>query len=271
MTQASASPELKTTLFQGTGSDGLGNLIYKVCEGNSEYLIKLYRPRWRGWQEFTEPLFARLVIGTTGRDTRSRHATERAALTLWAREGFDVPRIYDKPLPPNLDPPALWMEFCPGPLLADILCDETVSWEEKARQLTRLGKESGRRHQRAVELAEPLLIQKHGSIVHTLLYQDRMVTIDLEGSFQPGFDLTEALAQELSGYLRSIAKHSGENADQAFQAFIHGYPSHELLKKITHWGAFGKSLRRSITRWSDQRKRSENSKTEVMERVHNML
>jgi hypothetical protein len=115
------------------------------------------------------------------------------------------------------------------------------------------------------------LIQKHGSIVHTLLYQGRMITIDLEGSFQPGFDLIEALGQELAGYLRSIAKRSEGRVDEAFQAFIDGYPSRELLKKVTYWSAYGKSLRRTLTRWSDQRKRSQNSKTEVMARLHNLL
>jgi len=271
MIDAPTAPAPNITLFMGAGSDGLGNLMYKVREGDTEYLLKLYRLRWQRWQEFTEPLAARFIVGTSGRDIRSRHTTERTCLTLWASEGFDVPRIFDKPLPEGFDPPALWMEYCPGRLLADLLSDEAVPWEEKAAHLKRLGQELGRRHQRAIERSEPLLIQKHGSIVHTLLYQDRMITIDLEGSFKPGFDLIEALGQELAGYLRSIAKRSEGCVDEAFQALIDGYPSQELLKQVTYWGAYGKSLRRTVTRWSDQRKRNQHSKTEVMARLHNLL
>ena len=98
-----------------------------------------------------------------------------------------------------------------------------------------------------------------------------MITIDLEGSFQPGFDLIEALGQELAGYLRSIAKRSEGRVDEAFQSLIDGYPSRDLLKKVTYWSAYGKSLRRALTRWSDQRRRSQNSKTEVMARLHDLL
>lgn len=268
-TPADSSPEL--TLFDGADSKGFGNLIYKSRSGDSEELLKLYRPRWRPLQELSQPLVARLLGTVTARDANSRHETERACLTLWAREGFDVPRLIDKPLPTGFEPPGLWMEYCPGTTLSDLFWDQSVPWEQKEGYVKRLAKELGRRHQRAVELSEPLLLQKHGNLVHIMLTQDRLVTFDLEGSFRPSANVIEAIAQELSGYLRSIANRSEGYIDEAFRAFVDAYPDKPLLKEVTHWAVYGKSLHRFVTRWSDKRRRSKNSKTEVMARVHSFL
>ncbi len=263
---AGADPQ-DLILLQGPGPDGLGNLIYRRGEGESARVLKLYRRRWPRWQEWTEAAVSRLFLGTTARTARARYETERRCLDLWAREGFDVFRRFDDPLPLGSDPPGLWLEYCPGKLLLDLLRDAAAPWGEKLGLIGRMGEAMGRRHERAEALGEPLLVQKHGTTEHILLYRGRMITVDLEGSFRSGFPILEALAQELSGYLRSVAKNSGGLDHEALERFAAGYPSKDLLRRIAAWAVHGRGLHRRITRFQDRRRRSEHGKTEVLARV----
>jgi len=258
--------------FQPAGSDGLGNVLLEVEEGQAHYLLKLYRRHFSRWQEIIEPVGARLLLGTTGRDAQSRYANEQRCLALWAREGFDVPQIFpDKPLPKGVEPPALWMTFYPGELLSAAIADPARAWKEKRSLLRQLGDAMGRRHRRALETQQPLLCQKHGSIIHILLCEGRLLSFDLEGSFRPGFPVIEALTQELSGVLRSIAKRTGDRTDDAFRAFVEGYPDRGLLREIAHWGVHGKTLRRRLTRWQDRRRRKHQGKTAVLAQLLELL
>ena len=264
---AAAAPEIPgLKLLQGPGPDGRGNWIYLREDGAGSRVLKLYRRRSSRVQERSEALFS-WVAGTTARTASARYRTERDGLDLWAREGFDVFRRCDEPLPAGAAPPGIWLEYCPGTLLLDVLRDPETQFEEKLALLTRLGRVLGERHARAVEACEPRLAQKHGTTEHILLWRDRMITVDLEGSFRPGFPVLEALVQELAGYLRSVAKHTAPRHDEAFTALVRGYPSPELLRKIAHWAVEGRSLYRRLARRQDRQKRSEHSKTEVMERI----
>jgi hypothetical protein len=206
-----------------------------------------------------------------GASVRIRFETERSNLALWTQQGFDVLRHFGYPLPEGIDPPGLWLEHCPGRLLSEVLSDNEVPWSEKKHLLTRLGAELGRRHLRVMELSEPSLVQIRATIGHILLYGERMITFDLEGCFLPDFPLHEALAHELSGYLRSIAKNTGERFDDALHSFAEGHPSRDLLRKTAEWGVHGKGLYRRIKRYKDRKKRPVHAKTEVLHRLLTVL
>ena len=262
---------VQLSILQTPDADGRGNVLFLCEDGPEALVLKAYRRRWSRWQDYSEALVSRLLLRTTGRCAGARWRTELSANRLWAQHGFDVFRIVDKPLPRNISPPATWFEYCPGRVLRDLIRDQDVFWEEKMVLLRRLGSEMGRRHSLAMELQEPLLIQKHGTLEHVMISDERMITFDLEGSFRPGFDLLEALAQELSGYLRSIAKTTGDLCENSFKALASGYEDQDLLKKVVDWGVNGKTLYRHFTRRQDRRRRPINGKVAALDLLHRLL
>lgn len=271
MTSATLGDFREISFLQEPGADGLGNVIRK-CEGpQGTWILKQYRRRWPRLQEFTEAIVARWVLGLTGGSARARHAAEKRSLELWSAEGFDVLRRIDAPIPAEIRDPAIWLEYCPGRTLAEILIDEGVPWSEKTALLGRLGGELRRRHRRALELEEPMLIQKHGTLQHVLLFEQRMITIDLEGAYRPGFPMREALTRELSGYLRSLAKSAPGQVDEAFRCLIEAYGDRDRLREIADWGVHGKSHYRFFTRRQDRKRRAEHGKTEVLRRLLRLL
>lgn len=259
------------TVLQGQGADGKGNLLLKVDKGDETFILKLYRRRWPLWKEHIEPVTAKIFQKKMGTNVRIRFQTERENLAMWTREGFDVPQNFDYPIPEGIDPPALWLEYCPGRLLSEVLRDNRLPWNEKEQVLTRFGAELGRRHLRFMEISEPSLVQIHATVGHILLYKNRMITFDLEQRFLPALPPLEALAHELSGYLRSIAKNTGVRFNDAMHCLIKGYPSIDLLRKTAEHGAYGRGLYRRIKRFKDRRKRPVNGKTEVLLRLLALL
>lgn len=259
------------SVLEGPRADGRGNTILRFEEGKDVFALKLYRRRWPLWQEYTAGLISRMFHGKTGRSAGTRFKTERKNLEIWSLHGFDVFQHFDKPLPEGIDPPGLWLEYCPGRILSELLRDGNTPWEEKRQLLYRLGETVGRRHLRAMKLSEPLLVQEHPTTDHILLYKDRMITFDLEGAFLPGFPLREALAQELSGYLRSIARNTGERLDEAIQSLAEGYPSKDLLRKTAEWGVSGGTVLRRLKRLQDRRRRPLLGKTEMLRRLLGLL
>lgn len=260
----------KFELFMAPREDGLGNLMYKVTDPDATYLLKLYRRRWDRLQSLVEPWFARYLHRRTSGGPHARFESERDNINLWAHEGFDVCRLFDRPLPAGLEGPGLWMEYCPGRSLTSVLQDGSVSWDEKVEQLSAMAGEMSRRHARAVATGERRLLQKHGTADHILLFKDRRITIDLEGAFLPGYRMEEALVRELSGYLRSL-RVLGERLDDGIDAFIAAYPERDLLRGAVSWGLHGTSLSRRLTRFQDQRRRGAHSKTRLLARLKDRL
>lgn len=271
MTSAMLGEFHEITILQEPGSDGLGNIIRKYEGPQGTWILKQYRRRWSRWQEFTESIVARWVLGVTGGSSRSRYEAEKRSLEVWSAEGFDVLRRIDAPLPDEIIGSALWLEYCPGRTLTKILIDESVPWSEKCALLERLGGELCRRHGRARALDEPLLVQKHGTTNHVLLFEDRMITIDLEGAYRPGFPLREALTREFSGYLRALAQRLPDRVDDAFRCLIASYEDRDRLRELAEWGVHGKSHYRYFTRRQDRKRRAVHSKTDVLRRLLTLL
>lgn len=265
--EALSGHDLET--LESPGPDGRGNFVFRVESEQGPRILKLYRPRWPAWQEITEGFLARTFLHRTPGETWERFRSERDNLERWHAAGFDVPRILDLPLPPGIEMPSLWLEFCPGLTMVELYRDATNPLEERLSLVEELGRQLGKRFRAARRRSEVRLIHKHGTLDHVIVSRDvddrlRLVTIDLEGSYLPGFSLIEAMSRELSGFLRSISKNSGDATDLAFERFIAGFDSPDLLREVALWAIHGKSLTRILSRRSDRKKRTSHGKTQVM-------
>ena len=229
-----------------------GNQVFVVETPSGPRVLKLYRGRKRAWRE---PFrwFGHLLEGKRSTRPAARHATERESLRLWKGAGFDVPAVYDEPLPDGVEPPALWMEYCPGSTLRDVVRDESRALSERQALVRRFGDELARRQARAILDQQPLLIHEHASVFHVLVSRERLVSFDLEGGYRPHVSLPRALEQELGGLVRSLLRAVPEHIEALVDALVDGYVTAdegaaEQLRQIAERGAHGGGLVRWVRR-----------------------
>jgi tRNA A-37 threonylcarbamoyl transferase component Bud32 len=267
----SFQPPPHAELLQAGGRNQTGNILYLFHDAPGPRVLKLYRTRRSALREFLKDCSSRRLEGKRGATARARAETEQKCLALWNAEGFAAPRVLDLPLPAGVAPPALWMEFCPGVILADALAEPNRGLSEKQDLLRRVGADFAGRHRRALALREPLLIQEHATTRHLIVQPERLVTFDLENGFRPGFPLREALVQELAGFLRPLIRQAGDSADLLLNAFVAGYAERDRLRELTAYAVKGRGWSRRLKRWHDQRRRAVWPKTEVMQRLRQTL
>jgi tRNA A-37 threonylcarbamoyl transferase component Bud32 len=222
-------------------------------------------------REGLKSLSSRLLEKKRSAGAAARCATEKELLSLWRNEGFAVPQWMDDPLPAGVSPPALWMEYCPGPTLDAVVRDESVPLARKRKLLQQAGHLFAQRQRRAMERNDPRLIQEHATTKHLIVQAQRLVTFDLENTFAPGVSLPEAMAQELAGLLRPLLRRAGPEAGAFLAAFVEGYGDPERLRLIAQHAVHGRGLSRRLKRWQDQRRRTEWPKTEVLRRMLDVL
>jgi tRNA A-37 threonylcarbamoyl transferase component Bud32 len=256
-------PPADAEVLQDSDARGRGNALW-LFRSPTPRLLKLYRPRRSPFVEALSEHLTQAVQGISGVRADVRMRNEQRGLALWAREGFDVVRVLDLPLPEGIDGPALWLEYVEAPLLKSVLRDPGVTWAAKAQWIERYGANLGARHERAAAKGELGLVHEHAGLIHVFARGERLVHFDLEGAFCSGTPIREALAQELSTALRSLAKSTLERFEPALDAFIAGYARRELLREAAHWGAHGRSLRRLAKRWADRRENATFGKGEVL-------
>jgi hypothetical protein len=186
---------------------------------------------------------------------------------LWTREGFDVVQRIERPLPAGITLPALWLAYCAGPILSNVLADPQGPVQTKLPLVEALGRSLSRRHTRAMELNEPLLVHEHGHIKHFFVEGDRLVAFDLEHGFKPGYPVIKAVVRELSGIAHSLARADEAAADQILRAFAAGYANKALLKQAVAEATHGGGLVGSIRRWQERERGSRFGKTRAMERL----
>lgn len=229
-------------------------------------LLKIYRRRHSRVRESLAQLSHFAFEGKRGVSPEQRRETELQALTIWNREGFAVPRVLDAPLPPG--EVSLWLEYIRGFRLYDVTHDPLVPQSRKEELSRQLGREHGQRHARALELNEPLLLHEHATTKHVLVSGERLVTIDLEGGYAPGYSVINAIGRELAGFLRSLWPY---DLDRCFDSplttlYIEGYGDRKLLERA------GKALRVDgpaswFRRASDRKRRPNRGKWEAIRQL----
>lgn len=250
MTERDVLPAGARLLERGGRAGGNRVCVVETPEGPR--VLKLYRGRKHAWRE---PFrwFGHLLEGKRSTRPAARHETERESLGLWKQAGFDVPDVYDEALPAGIAPPALWMEYCPGPTLRDVVRDESLALSERQALLRRFGHEVARRQACAIQDKQPLLIHEHASVFHVLVSGLRLVNFDLEGGYRAHVSLPRALEQELGGLVRSLLRAAPERIDTLLDALVDGYVSADALatgqlREIATRGAHGGGLVRWVRR-----------------------
>jgi len=254
-------------VIQAGGGHGLGNALY--LDRARPALLKVYRPRRRGapLRETLRSIGHQLFEGKRGTAPHDRQRTESVVLRLWAAHGFDVPAVIERPVPPEVSDPALWLEWCPGESLDRALAALSLDPAAARALVERLAREQARRHQKAIELSEPLLAMEHPSIVHVLASGERLVSIDFENAWRRGFPAASAVARELAGTLRSILRRLPERGEALFDAYVAAYPRPDLLRAAAESTVRGGGLTGALRRFRDRRRENRPSKVEVMARV----
>ena len=261
------TPPPGAEVLQAGGRGGTGNFLYLFRDETPPLLLKVYRYRRSRLREFLKNFSERALEGKRGATAAIRCATEKLCLDLWAREGFDVIQRVERPLPAGVTAPALWLTYYDAANLSDVLADPGRGLETKLLLCEQLGASLSRRHTRAVELQEPLLIHEHGNVKHFLVFKNRLIAFDLEHGFKPGFPLVEAITRELAGVVHSLARTAPAVADRFLSAFVAGYTNKNLLKQAIQQSCCGGGLAGKIRRWRERSRDLNHGKTRAMERL----
>jgi tRNA A-37 threonylcarbamoyl transferase component Bud32 len=263
----SASDSRPWSLLQEGGAHGGGNQLRLYDAPDGRVLLKLYRRRGSRIGGWIKRLGAGPLEGRSGTTPRERCAHERESLRLWRAHGFDVPALPDRPLPPGLDPrTASWLEYCPGRRLSEVLQDERVPLDEKRGFVARLGRDDARRHALAIELDERRLLHENASVKHVIVFGERLVHFDLESGFHERVAAAEALAQELSTRLRSLARHRPQDFEALAGLYVASYAAPERLRWAADRGLHSPNPLQRIRRHFDRRRRQPgSSKAEMLE------
>lgn len=195
-----------------------------------EVLQKLYAPHDSGLGYWVRLVLERLARAKTPTTVAARQRTERELLAAWRDAGCDVPADLTERYPSLVHPRVTLLEYVRGPLLLRRLSSGRLSRDERDDLLRRFAAGWGTRHGLAVDRPDARLIQEHGTFLHVMVADDRLVTIDLEQAFRPRRDVLPLVAKEIVAYVRSLAK----GADQAvfradLEAIVDGYPRRALL------------------------------------------
>ena len=257
-------------LLQASRYDGTSNALLFFPNENPPLVLKLYRVRRSRRREGLRQFSNRFIERKRGASPTDRYQTEKEGLVLWLREGFPVVEPVERPLPPEVDPPAMWLVYCPAPLLSDRLREEADE-ETRLALIRGYARELCRRQLRAFELDEPLLLQEHPALDHVFVDGDRFITFDLENGFLPDYSVLEAATQEVAGFLRTLARQMGPDYPPFLRAFVEGYTDRELLARLAQHAVHGQGTFRAIKRWHDRRKRPTLGKTMMMEALLRVL
>ena len=175
--------ELLNFSRRGDGS----HCIVKVMDGTTPMILKLYGRKRSNLRTRFRRYLSPFDVGQSSSIIQARIQTERAVLTLWQREGFDVPKIYSPAFLEGFDQPCLAMELIPGQTLTTFLHDTTIPLDRKKDIISRFCQEMARRHERALEQKEIRLLLFHPNMSRILISDDRLVYLDFEVVYTPKF------------------------------------------------------------------------------------
>jgi len=243
-----------------------GNEVLLVGPAGEERVLKVYRRR----RAFVRAPFRALEnrwLGKRSISPAGRCETERLTLDLWERSGVRAPRRIEAPLPPGVDPPALWMEYCPGPTLFDALraadaADGRARWGPTLREY---GAATSRRHDIALERREVLLVPEHAGAKHVLLSRGEQVHVDHETGWGPRVELEAALRAEVTMVVRSLLRAAAPWGAAAVGAWVAGYAEGRRLRALVVQALRGGGMSGALHRWHDRLTRRDLTKARGLE------
>jgi tRNA A-37 threonylcarbamoyl transferase component Bud32 len=206
--------------------------VLKIEYQGKPVVVKCYGLKGSRLQALSRQFGSRLLLGKSTYTARGRYATERAVLELWRREGFDTPRVLDIPELAGAGQPCLAMEFVPGELMSKIIRSADVPLSRKKELVARFAETAGRRHGRAIELAEPGLIFKHPTFSHIIVSDDRLFHFDFEQSLTHAGSLERYIRHEIAGFLHALPRSDRALFSELFTAFSSSYPGRQRLDLV---------------------------------------
>jgi tRNA A-37 threonylcarbamoyl transferase component Bud32 len=226
-------------LAQSKRGDG-SHRVLKVQQPGGPAIVKCYGLKGSRLQALSRQFGSRLLLGKSTYTAAGRCATERAVLKLWGSEGFDVPALLDLPGLDRAGQPCLAMEFVEGELLSKLLRSADVPLGRKKELVARFAAIAGRRHRRALELAEPGLVFKHPTFSHIIVSGERLCHFDFEQALTHPGSIERYIRHEIAGFLHTLPRADGPVFDGLFAAFRAGYPDRprfdEVLRLLARFG-----------------------------------
>jgi hypothetical protein len=198
--------------------------VMKVAHNEKFMVLKCYGLKRSRLKSLFRQLGSLFLVRKSSITAKARHDTELDVLSLWKREGFDVPEVYPLPILPQDTPHCTAMEWIPSPTLAEVLQDDQKSLAYKKEIIARYARIWGKRHARALELGEPRLLQENPTLSHVFVSRDRLVHFDFEIVFTRKKDLKRLIRREIVGILRSMSKASSDNFSLLLDTLLEAYP-----------------------------------------------
>jgi hypothetical protein len=207
-----------------------GNRIWRVETPSGPAVQKLYGERSGSLRSLGKTAVERLLRRKSTSSARSRYATERHLLALWAEAQIDVPADVGSRHPEFLRDDVLLLEFVDGRPMLIVLAEKRLAQPEREDLLRRFAAGWSRRHRLAVETGEAGFVQEHGTFQHVLVAGDRLVSIDLEQAFRRTRDTMPLVSKEIAAYLRSLwGGVDAETFRRDVESLVEGYESREFL------------------------------------------
>ncbi len=234
-----------------------GNRVWAVETPVGTVVQKLYREREVWLRRRVKNRLEKFRGLKTASFARTRRATERELLALWAEHGFDVPADLTDAHPELCSGDEITvLEFIHGRIFAHALTGDRLPLDRREALLRQFATDWGQRHAKAIELGDARLVHEHGSLKHVLWSGDRLVTFDLENSFRAGADPRPLIGKEIAGYLRSLAKCVSRDAlGRDIAIVVDAYPHPDLLHAaVTEYLDNPRRLRRTL--WAIDERRS---------------
>ena len=234
-------------------ADDDGNRLWIVGTPRGPVVQKFYRRRGHALGEGLRHVLARLLGRKSGVTALARRATERRLLAHWRACGFDVPADLTDAFPEFAGPRVAIYECVLGRSLADLLRRRTaLPRPERDALLRRFGIAWSARHARALADADPSLIHEHGTFLHVLSCDGRLVTFDLEQAFLPGQPVLPLIAKEVAAFLRSLAARTEPETFRAdLRTLVEAYDERERLAAVCAWYLEPSGARRLLW-WLDR-------------------
>ena len=218
-------------LAESRRGDG-SHRVLKVDFQGTPVVVKCYGLKGSRLQALLRQFGSRLLLGKTTYTARGRHATERAVLELWRREGFDVPAVLDLDLAEKAGQPCLAMEFVPGELMSKVIRAADVPLAGKKELVARFAETAGRRHARALQLREPGLVFKHPTFSHIIVSGERLFHFDFEQALTHPGSIERYIRHEIAGFLHALPRSDRWLFLELFDAFSAGYPDRQRLELV---------------------------------------
>lgn len=255
----------------------LGNCVWRVDTPAGPVVQKLFRRRTVWPREELRALLTLLGGRKTSPRAPRRFKTEQRLLALWSEAGLDVPRELSAEHPGLAGPDVLVLEFLDGTHMLHLLKAKAgTAAAERDVLLRRFATDWKRRHDIALERADPAFIQEHGSLAHVLVAGDRLVTFDLEQGYRSRGTVMPVLAKEVANTLRTLM---GRGDKAAFEADLHslveGYGDNERLTAVVAYYLRNPNPARALLwrldRWRERRLDRRASKYEAVEALQAVL